>query len=89
MPIVDIIEPDIAAVELPKRVTQHRPLRYARDLDGALVLPVTQAAMHYGVSRRTIYNWIKAGRVACRRQPGGCRRVVIVALAAGADDEAQ
>lgn len=58
-----------------------RQPRYRRDVDGALLLSVSDAALHFGVSRRTIYNWMAAGRLVCRRQPGGQRRVVIEQMA--------
>ena len=61
---------------------QRRQPTYARDTDGALVVSVSDAAVHYRVSRRTIYNWIAAGKIDCRRQPGGLRRVVVTQMAA-------
>ena len=38
-------------------------------------LNVMQASARVGVSRRTIYNWLKAGKLAYARTPGGSIRI--------------
>ena len=38
---------------------------------------IRQAGEFYGVSRRTIYNWIAAGKVTTQRTPGGSTRIAI------------
>jgi excisionase family DNA binding protein len=39
-----------------------------------------QASRIVGVSRRTIYNWIEAGKVRTRRTAGGTLRVLEASL---------
>jgi excisionase family DNA binding protein len=41
---------------------------------------IDQAAAVLGVSRRTIYNHIKSGRLATLRTRGGSQRVLVVSL---------
>ncbi len=38
-------------------------------------LSITQACEAAGVSRRTIYNWLKDGRLAYKRTAGGSIRI--------------
>jgi len=38
-------------------------------------LTITAAAEYAGVSRTTIYNWIKAGDLPVHRGPTGARRI--------------
>lgn len=40
-------------------------------------LAIQEACLFYGVSRRTLYNWLKAKRLRTRRSPGG-RQFVFV-----------
>jgi excisionase family DNA binding protein len=39
-------------------------------------LSIRQAAQHVGVSRRTIYNWMAAGKVEYVRTAGGAVRIL-------------
>ncbi len=41
---------------------------------------IDQASQLLGVSRRTIYNWIRAGRLQTIRTIGGSQRVVVESL---------
>ncbi len=41
---------------------------------------IDQASQLLGVSRRTIYNWIRAGRLQTIRTIGGSQRVVLESL---------
>lgn len=41
----------------------------------AQTVNVNQAAALVGVSRRTIYNWLRAGKLAFRRTAGGMVRI--------------
>ncbi len=41
---------------------------------------IDQASQLLGVSRRTVYNWIRAGRLQTIRTIGGSQRVVIESL---------
>jgi len=43
-------------------------------------LSITKAAELVGVSRRTIYNWMAAGRVEYCRTAGGAVRIVVDSL---------
>lgn len=40
-------------------------------------LSIRQAVEFYGVSRRTIYNWLAAERLVTTRTPGGSIRIAI------------
>lgn len=39
-------------------------------------LSIQQVCERYGVSRRTVYYWMAAGRVRYRHLPGGSRRIL-------------
>jgi len=41
---------------------------------------INQAAAIAGVSRRTIYNWIEAGKIEYVRTPGGSIRIFVDTL---------
>ena len=43
-------------------------------------LSIKEACQVVGVSRRTIYNWIAAGKVTYRRTAGGAVRIVASSL---------
>ena len=43
-------------------------------------LTVHQAALLVGVSRRSIYNWIAAGKLETRRTAGGTQRILSTSL---------
>ena len=40
-------------------------------------LSIMQACDFYGVSRRTIYNWLAAGKLRTQRTPGGAIRIAV------------
>jgi excisionase family DNA binding protein len=46
-------------------------------------LSLAQAREALGVSRRTLYYWIKRGRLQTRRTPMGSQRVLIESVKAG------
>jgi predicted site-specific integrase-resolvase len=55
-------------------------------LDGYLdgyepLLDINQVRAIFGVSRRTIYNWMAAGKVDWVTTPSGSRRIVTASLA--------
>ena len=50
--------------------------RIARDVQSGL-LTINEACLHIGVSRRTIYNWIKAGTLAAVLTPSGSKRISV------------
>lgn len=41
-----------------------------------MTLNIEQAAVKFGVTRRTIYNWIRAGKLICINTPLGPRVVI-------------
>lgn len=43
-------------------------------------LSITQAAQYVGVSRRTIYNWLRAGKLDSARTAGGSQRIARASL---------
>jgi excisionase family DNA binding protein len=43
---------------------------------------IEQAGEMLGVSRRTVYYWIRAGRLSTVRTPGGSQRVLLTAISA-------
>lgn len=43
-------------------------------------LTVNAAAAEVGVSRRTVYNWMKAGKVTTKRTAGGNVRILAASL---------
>jgi len=45
--------------------------------DGHRWLTINEAGDFYGVSRRTVYNWIVRGTLETRRTPGGPQRVLV------------
>lgn len=48
---------------------------------------IEQAGEMLGVSRRTVYYWIRAGRLRTVRTPGGSQRVLLAAISAQFDRE--
>jgi len=48
---------------------------------------IMRAASECGVSRRTIYNWLNAGRLKTKRTAGGCLRIDASSLWRDADDD--
>jgi excisionase family DNA binding protein len=46
-------------------------------------LSLAQAREALGVSRRTLYYWIKRGRLQTRRTPMGSQRVLVESVKAG------
>jgi excisionase family DNA binding protein len=44
------------------------------------MISIGQACDLVGVSRRTIYNWIAAGKIECVQTPRGLRRIVVETL---------
>jgi excisionase family DNA binding protein len=55
----------------------------AADIPGHMdrrTVSITQAAELVGVSRRTIYNWMAAGRLEYCRTAGGAVRIVVDSL---------
>jgi excisionase family DNA binding protein len=53
---------------------------------GERVVNIMQACALAGVSRRTIYNWLNAGRLRCVRTAGGAIRIVESSLWQGTSD---
>ena len=49
-------------------------------LNGRAIATVNQAAQRVGVSRRTIYNWMEAGKIATVKTAGGLTRVYVDTL---------
>jgi predicted site-specific integrase-resolvase len=45
--------------------------------DGKEWMTINMACGFYGVSRRTLYNWIAAGKVTVQHTPGGSPRVLV------------
>ena len=45
--------------------------------DGTCWMTVNETAAFYGVSRRTVYNWLRAGKVTTQRSPGGPPRILV------------
>ena len=45
--------------------------------DGSQWGTIDQYAAFYGVCRRTVYNWLRAGKVHSRRFPSGRLRLLI------------
>lgn len=48
---------------------------------GECYIPLEDAIEIYGVSRRTLYNWMNSGRVQFAYSPGGSRYVLLSSLA--------
>lgn len=61
-------------------------VKYARGKNHELLVSVNDAAKLAAVSRRTIYNWIAAGKVDVQFAPSGTQRVVVKSIWRGADD---
>ena len=59
-------------------ITTHRGTTFAPQLGRSV--SIEQAAHLLGVSRRTIYNHIKNGRLATLRTLGGSQRVLVASL---------
>jgi excisionase family DNA binding protein len=50
------------------------------DALGRPLVTITEAQARAGVSRRTIYNWLRAGKVEFTRTAGGSVRIVLASL---------
>ncbi|MBI4454946.1 MAG: helix-turn-helix domain-containing protein [Acidobacteria bacterium] len=50
------------------------------DLTRREYVPISRAAQLLGVSRKTVYNWIKKGKVEWFRTPGGRIRIFVDSL---------
>ncbi len=55
------------------------PARYSADLEGRTVL-IDQAMQMLGISRRTVYYWIRQGRLRTIRARGGSQRVLLSSM---------
>ena len=52
----------------------------SRHTTGRVLLTITEAATHARVSRRTIYNWLKTGKLETERTVSGCQRIYLDSL---------
>lgn len=58
----------------------------SHDCDGRPTVNIQQACTVVGVSRRTIYNWLNAGKLEWVRTAGGSIRIVTDSLYRSATD---
>ena len=56
----------------------HPPTSFVPQLGRSVT--IDRAGQLLGVCRRTVYNWIKDGRLLTVRTPGGSQRVLLVSL---------
>lgn len=60
--------------------------RFTGTVDGREVVDIFSAVQRFGVSRRTIYNWIDAGRVETIRHAASAKQLLFVDTITRSDD---
>jgi len=67
--------PEPEKLRMAKASLPFSPPLTAGIVNGRLTVNIAQAQARAGVSRRTIYNWMKAGKVEYLRTAGGMVRI--------------